>query len=284
MSRAANVNRLNRLNERELELGIAGTSASWHAEFSASSTIFIGGLAPAHTERHILAIFEQYGTIIHVNLVRDAQTRESRQYAFAMYADARSAILAVDNLNAAVVDGVTLHVDHRTDYNIPQPSAAYDTTPPLTTDLSTPSEDSLAPSSTPAPVIRQVEAERKRELGVMQRLEDLRKRRRIEAATSAADSRVAANPERMSDILPERQTAHPNQLQQQHIEKERHSHDQTSRSDVVAALPARSSASRPVSSDERRKNRIEKERRKAHRAAIRQARQERRAQKSQQNR
>lgn len=47
---------------------------------------------------------------------RDANTGKPRGFAWLMYADQRSTVLAVDNLNGAQVLGRTLRVDHVLNY------------------------------------------------------------------------------------------------------------------------------------------------------------------------
>ena len=51
-----------------------------------------------------------------VNLPRDKETGKPRGFAFLMYEDQRSTVLAVDNLNGAKVLERTLRVDHVKDY------------------------------------------------------------------------------------------------------------------------------------------------------------------------
>eukprot|EP00171_Calliarthron_tuberculosum_P010697 IDg10697t1 len=114
-----NVESTRRLNSRELELGIAGTSASWHAQYANSPVVYIGGLRPNITDERILGVFEQYGVVEHLNIIRDEKTNEPRGFAFLAYADSRSAVLAVDNLNGAVLHDRTLRVDHVQDYKYP---------------------------------------------------------------------------------------------------------------------------------------------------------------------
>jgi RNA-binding motif X-linked protein 2 len=102
---------------REIERGM-GESASWHARFKHSAYIFAGGLPFTMTEGDVLAVFSQYGEIVDVNLVREEETGKSRGYAFVCYADQRSTVLAVDNLNGATVIGRTIKVDHVDDYKV----------------------------------------------------------------------------------------------------------------------------------------------------------------------
>jgi RNA-binding motif X-linked protein 2 len=51
-----------------------------------------------------------------INMPRDKETGKSRGFAFLMYEDQRSTVLAVDNLNGAKVLERILRVDHVKDY------------------------------------------------------------------------------------------------------------------------------------------------------------------------
>lgn len=125
------VETIRKLNESELELGIAGTSASWHEKYIHCSAIYVGGLHLQLTEGDLLEIFEQYGIVIHINLVRDNETGKSRGFAFLKYHDPRSSILAIDNFNGIEIAGRTLHVDHDENYTVPEEGrvGTFDTTP-----------------------------------------------------------------------------------------------------------------------------------------------------------
>lgn len=107
------VESVRKLNARELELGIAGTAGSWHAQYGSSCVVHVGGLNNNMTREKLLGMFEQYGEIYHCEI------KEARGYAFVGYADARSAVLAVDNLNGFNVDGRPISVDHVADYTYP---------------------------------------------------------------------------------------------------------------------------------------------------------------------
>ena len=98
---------IQRINERELELGVSDTG-SWHAKYSHSAYIFIGGLDYELTEGDIITIFSQFGEVVDVNLVRDKATGRSRGFGFLAYEDQRSTVLAIDNFNAANVLGKLL--------------------------------------------------------------------------------------------------------------------------------------------------------------------------------
>jgi len=107
------VREINRINERELDLNIG---ASWHDDYKDSAYIFFGGLSSELTEGDVITIFSQYGEVADVNLPRDKETRKSRGFGFLMYEDQRSTVLAVDNLNGAVILGRAIRVDHVKNY------------------------------------------------------------------------------------------------------------------------------------------------------------------------
>jgi len=111
---------LNKMNERELEMGLAGTKQSWHYEYRDSAWVFIGGLPYELTEGDVICVFSQYGEIVHVNLVRDLKTGKSKGFAFVCYQDQRSTILAVDNLNGMKLLGRLVRVDHVHTYKLPK--------------------------------------------------------------------------------------------------------------------------------------------------------------------
>ncbi|KAJ1924734.1 RNA-binding protein Cwf29 [Tieghemiomyces parasiticus] len=115
------VKEIQRINRAEARRNPSSTgSGSWHDAYRDSAYIFIGGLDSELTEGDIICVFSQYGEILDVNLVRDKETGRSRGYAFLMYDDQRSTVLAVDNLNGTKVAGRTLRVDHVMNYRPPK--------------------------------------------------------------------------------------------------------------------------------------------------------------------
>lgn len=62
----------------------------------------------------------RYGEVMDINMPRDKETGKTRGFAFVMYEDQRSTVLAVDNLNGAKVLEKTLRVDHVKDYKQPK--------------------------------------------------------------------------------------------------------------------------------------------------------------------
>jgi len=71
------------------------------------------------TEGDVITIFSQYGEIMDINMPRDKETGKPKGFAFLMYEDQRSTVLAVDNLNGAKVLERTLRVDHVKNYKQP---------------------------------------------------------------------------------------------------------------------------------------------------------------------
>ncbi|TFY69186.1 hypothetical protein EVG20_g3252 [Dentipellis fragilis] len=108
------VREINKINELELDLGISG--ASWHDEYKDSAYVFVGGLDFDLTEGDVITIMSQYGEVMDINMPRSKETGKTRGFAFVMYEDQRSTILAVDNLNGAKVLEKTLRVDHVKNY------------------------------------------------------------------------------------------------------------------------------------------------------------------------
>lgn len=115
-------------------MGLNG--ASWHDEYKDSAYVFAGGLSSDLTEGDVITIFSQwvhsshyslimntisrYGEIMDINMPRDKEAGKPRGFAFLMYEDQRSTVLAVDNLNGATVLGRTLRVDHVKNYKQPK--------------------------------------------------------------------------------------------------------------------------------------------------------------------
>lgn len=114
------INEIQRINDLELEKGITHTSASWHTKYQDSAWVFTGNLPHTLTEGDILCILSQYGEIEDIHLVRDGDTGKSRGFAFVKYNDARSCVLAVDNLTGSVILGRTVRVDHVENYRLPK--------------------------------------------------------------------------------------------------------------------------------------------------------------------
>jgi RNA-binding motif X-linked protein 2 len=81
-----------------------------------SAYIFVGGLSRDLTEGDVITIFSQYGEVMNINMPRDKETGKPKGFAFLMYEDQRSTVLAVDNLGGANILERTIRVDHVKDY------------------------------------------------------------------------------------------------------------------------------------------------------------------------
>jgi len=81
-----------------------------------SAYIFAGGLSRDLTEGDVITIFSQYGEVMNINMPRDKETGKPKGFAFLMYEDQRSTVLAVDNLNGASILERTIRVDHVKNY------------------------------------------------------------------------------------------------------------------------------------------------------------------------
>ena len=114
------INEIQRINDLELEKGITNTSGSWHTKYKDSAWVYVGNLPLNLTEGDIICILSQYGEIDDINLVRDGDSGKSRGFAFVKYDDARSCILAVDNLTGSQILGRTMRVDHVENYRLPK--------------------------------------------------------------------------------------------------------------------------------------------------------------------
>mmetsp|Transcript_49865 Transcript_49865/g.122425 ORF Transcript_49865/g.122425 Transcript_49865/m.122425 type:complete len:192 (-) Transcript_49865:2316-2891(-) len=109
-----------KVNEEELELGIAGTAQSWHEQYVNCPYVFVGNL-PFHVdEEQVAVIFEQVGVVNMVDLVRDKDTRKSRGFCYLQFANSKSAILAIDNFNGCELFGRRIRVDHASNYKRPE--------------------------------------------------------------------------------------------------------------------------------------------------------------------
>ncbi|XP_052218624.1 RNA-binding motif protein, X-linked 2-like isoform X2 [Dreissena polymorpha] len=119
MNPLTNVKNLQKLNQRELELGLTNKK-SWHDQYKDSAWIFVGGLPYDLTEGDTICVFSQYGEIVNINLVRDKKTGKSKGFCFICFEDQRSTVLTVDNLNGIKLLGRTIRVDHVEEYRMPK--------------------------------------------------------------------------------------------------------------------------------------------------------------------
>ena len=108
---------ISKLCESELLKGPSGSS-SWHYAYSDSAYIYIGGFEKELTEGDIVIAFSQFGEVVDINLVRDPTSGESKGFCFLAYADQRSTIIAIDNMNGCPLYKRILKVDHVKDYKV----------------------------------------------------------------------------------------------------------------------------------------------------------------------
>jgi len=114
------IREIQKINDEELARGMAGTPASWHAKYSQSAWCFVGNLDHKLVEGDVIAVLSEYGEIDDVHLVREEDTGKSKGFAFCKYEDARSCVLAVDNLCGVSLLGRSLRIDHVENYRLPK--------------------------------------------------------------------------------------------------------------------------------------------------------------------
>jgi cold-inducible RNA-binding protein len=73
--------------------------------------IFVGNLDFSATESSVRALFEPYGKVDRVNLLRDRDTGRSRGFAFVEMTDSAEADRAIAALNGADLGGRALNVN-----------------------------------------------------------------------------------------------------------------------------------------------------------------------------
>jgi len=103
---------ISKYKEQELENGVFDIKRSFHGDFEGIPWVIVRGLSYELSEGDIMTIFEQYGTIVNMELVRDEKTGLSMGTALICYEDWRSSILAIDNFNDTILLDRTISVDH----------------------------------------------------------------------------------------------------------------------------------------------------------------------------
>jgi cold-inducible RNA-binding protein len=73
--------------------------------------IFVGNLDFGASEDSVRQLFESYGAVDRVNLVRDRDTGQPRGFAFVEMADGEEAERAIAGLNGAMVGGRAINVN-----------------------------------------------------------------------------------------------------------------------------------------------------------------------------
>lgn len=115
------IQEIQRINERELVLGIFGGSGkSWHDEYKNSAWVHVGGVPYELSEGDIICVMSQWGEVEDIELLREKGSNKSKGSAFVKYEDQRSTILAVDNFNGIQLLGRMLRVDHVNEKRLPK--------------------------------------------------------------------------------------------------------------------------------------------------------------------
>ncbi|ESQ43127.1 hypothetical protein EUTSA_v10015434mg [Eutrema salsugineum] len=100
-----------------------------HQNFDTTYTkIFVGGLPSVTRNEGLRIFFEQFGEIVHVNVVYDKATNRSKGYGFVTFKDAESATRACVNRNPIIDGGIAncnLASDGRNQYSPQSEHAPY---------------------------------------------------------------------------------------------------------------------------------------------------------------
>jgi len=75
------------------------------------NTIYVGNISRTTTEATLKALFEPFGTVVAVKLVKDRVTGEARGFAFVDMEDEDAAKQAIEALNGKEIDGQRLRVN-----------------------------------------------------------------------------------------------------------------------------------------------------------------------------
>jgi len=114
------IKEINRINDKEIKLGVNNIEGSWHYQYKDSNYVFVGGLDYELTEGDVICVFSQYGDVADIHLVRDKQTGKSKGFGFLKYVNWKSTVLSVDNFNGITLVGRTIRVDHCAEYKPPK--------------------------------------------------------------------------------------------------------------------------------------------------------------------
>lgn len=77
---------------------------------NSKSKLFIGNLSWNATEEDLRPLFEQYGTVVKINVVYDGYTHKSRGFGFVEMSSAEEARDALDKLNDVPLMGRNLRI------------------------------------------------------------------------------------------------------------------------------------------------------------------------------
>jgi RNA recognition motif-containing protein len=73
--------------------------------------IYVGNVATNVTEEQLKSLFEQYGEVIAVKMIKDRFTGEARGFAFVEMASSEEGQQAIEKLNGAEVGGRRLRIN-----------------------------------------------------------------------------------------------------------------------------------------------------------------------------
>jgi RNA recognition motif-containing protein len=57
------IREIQKINDVELERGMAGTAASWHTKYAESAWVYVGNLDVDLTEGDVICVMSQYGEV-----------------------------------------------------------------------------------------------------------------------------------------------------------------------------------------------------------------------------
>jgi RNA-binding motif protein, X-linked 2 len=109
-----------KINDLELNRGLSGTPGSWHSKYQQSAWVYLGNLDHSLSEGDVICVLSQYGEVQDIHLVREQDTGQSKGFCFVKYEDARSCVLAVDNLIGVPLLDRSLRIDHVENYRLPR--------------------------------------------------------------------------------------------------------------------------------------------------------------------
>ena len=73
--------------------------------------IYVGNMSYQTTEETIKSLFEQYGVVQKVTLIKDRETQRPKGFGFISMSDDNAGIKAIDELNQQKFEGRTLKIN-----------------------------------------------------------------------------------------------------------------------------------------------------------------------------
>lgn len=86
------------------------TKIGYFEKNEGSATIYVGNLSYEKSETEIKDLFETYGFVNYVKLIKDSQTQKSKGIAFVQMPNRKRATKAISVLNGTQVDGRSIKV------------------------------------------------------------------------------------------------------------------------------------------------------------------------------